>query len=376
MLAVSSAHSLPQFANLKGLKCINCHINAQGGGLRNFRGLSSFRHTSLLKPEKIGLEGLYERDLKTNNIFNERLNIGTDIRIQSFRSHDSEDAIRKFIPMQAAIYSSFRLTDLFQVEGSYNFGPKRFFGQQKWTASVHIQPRYSFTQLRIGYFQPSIGTLYDDHTSLARMVGGAYETSLIPPNYAETGAELTYNGKRWLSLTTGLYRAHSLAENFVTNKDRKQISLIKNKDNPSVLNRIEFRRNNIRQYINANAGMSYLVNGDFSLLNLFSGVGIDDKISILAGYAYSNKKDLRKTKNATLDITYKLLDSLLLYIRSERGITNSYLRESKIKTYTNQGVAGIQIFILPYIELRPEYRFADTEQYRSTRYALQLHVFH
>ncbi|MFC1528714.1 hypothetical protein ACFL5B_02265, partial [Candidatus Latescibacterota bacterium] len=223
---------------------------------------------------------------------------------------------------------------------------------------------------------PSVGVRYDDHTMLVRRVGGAYETSLIPPNYAETGAEFTFNNVQWLSMTVGMYRAHSLAENFVTNKEDEQISLIKNKDNLSMLGRIEFRSKDIKQFMNPSTGISFLANGDFSLFNLFSGVGIADKVSVLAEYAYSEKKNLRETKNVTLDITYKLLDSLLLYVRGERGVTNSTFRESKIETYTNQGVAGIQIFVLPYIVFRPEYRLADTEDYRSTRYALQLHVFH
>ena len=47
----------------------------------------------------------------------------------------------------------------------------------------------------------------------------------------------------------------------------------------------------------------------------------------------------------------------------------------EIKTYANQGLIGAQIFILPSIELRPEYRIVDTEQFRSTRWALMLHVF-
>ncbi|MFC1528844.1 hypothetical protein ACFL5B_02940, partial [Candidatus Latescibacterota bacterium] len=53
--AITPVYSLPQFAALWGLKCINCHVNAQGGGLRNYRGLSSYRQNALVKPERIGL---------------------------------------------------------------------------------------------------------------------------------------------------------------------------------------------------------------------------------------------------------------------------------------------------------------------------------
>jgi hypothetical protein len=35
----------------------------------------------------------------------------------------------------------------------------------------------------------------------------------------------------------------------------------------------------------------------------------------------------------------------------------------------------LQFFPLPYIELRPEYRYMRTEEYAMGQYALQLHLY-
>jgi hypothetical protein len=32
--------------------------------------------------------------------------------------------------------------------------------------------------------------------------------------------------------------------------------------------------------------------------------------------------------------------------------------------------------VLPFVELRPEWRWVDTERYRSSRIAAQLHLFY
>ena len=154
------------------------------------------------------------------------------------------------------------------------------------------------------------------------------------------------------------------------------MSLIDNSDTPSILGKIELRERQLRGILNASAGISYLKNGDFSLINLFSGLGFYERVSLLAEYALSDKDNLRTTRNATLDVTYKAFDSIFLFIRAEKGDTEHTFRDAVIDSYTNQGAVGAQIFLLPYVEFRPEYRLVDTEQYRSTRYAVQVHLFY
>ena len=66
---------------------------------------------------------------------------------------------------------------------------------------------------------------------------------------------------------------------------------------------------------------------------------------------------------------------MLLILRGERGETVSSIGGNDIETHTNQGLIGAQIFLLPYVEVRPEYRIVDTERFRSKRWAVQVHLF-
>lgn len=372
-LIVNSAFSLPHFALTSGEKCINCHATTQGGGIRNARGRIFNREAALLKPESV--QKLYKRMDENSSLFNDRLKLGTDLRFQTARSHKSEDSKRRFFPMQAALNSTCEITNNIFLEASYNFGPKKFFGQQKWTASVIVQPQYSLTQLRIGYFQPSIGIRYDDHTMLIRQVGGAYGSTLIAPNYAEYGAEFTYNKIQWLSLTAGIFDPGSISENFVTNKSGSIVSLIDDISNPSYLGRFEIRKNVLEQTMAVNAGSSLFINGDFYLLNVFSGIGLTKNLSALAEYAHSDKNSVQVTDNFSIDVSYRIFQAFVPYIRYERAVTDASYSGFNFETYTNQAVLGTQIFVHSFVELRPEFRYVDTEMYRSTRYAVQLHLF-
>ena len=68
--------ALPQFAAMNGNKCIVCHVNAQGGGLRNFRGWNHHRDVGLFNPWGEAAE----RRLKSNSMFDGRLIYGADFR--------------------------------------------------------------------------------------------------------------------------------------------------------------------------------------------------------------------------------------------------------------------------------------------------------
>ena len=213
---------------------------------------------------------------------------------------------------------------------------------------------------------------------LARQISSVIgPTPLIAPNYAEYGAELRYYRYRWLSVTAGVYNARSLAENTVLDPAGRQVSLIEDEDHPSLLGRVAFRPQAADGLLNFHLGASVLDNGDFTLTNLFGGVGLRDRLSVMAEYAASDKADIRETRSLTVDLSCQALNSLILTVRGERG-TTMHRREggAKVEVLTRQAVFGAQVFVLPQVVLRPEYRLVDTETFRSTRYAVQLHVFY
>ena len=59
-------------------------------------------------------------------------------------------------------------------------------------------------------------------------------------------------------------------------------------------------------------------------------------------------------------------------LRAERAQTQTATDES----ITWQYVAGLEFFPVPYIEVRPEYRLVETDDYRFGQATLQVHLFY
>ncbi len=380
--------AIPQFSLLSGNKCLNCHVNAQGAGLRNELGWYSRNDVSLLDLEALGLAEAFE-DLspESNQAFDGLLTYGLDFRFQTSRSHRDENASRRFFPMQGALYAAAHATDWLDLRGMFSGGPLRYPGQKRWSASLVVQPSFAYPSLQVGFIQPSIGMRYDDHTMLARSIANESFTPLIAPNYAEYGAEINYEGLKWLSVTGGVFHAGSLAEDSVTGAGGTFVSLIEDENTPSLLGRLVFWPRFEDGAVNTWLGASYLLNDDFNLLNVFAGVGLTDLVALMAEFARSDKEDLRTTENISAEVLYQVQDALMLYLRGETGTTQISFTDQEgapvaIEDSRTQVVLGAQVFLLPYLEIRPEYRLVDVDkeprtvaQFRSTRWHVQAHLF-
>lgn len=380
-----SASALPQFSLLTGDKCASCHVAPQGGGLRSDLGAYARNEISLISPESAGLGWLYALDAKKNTLLDGQITFGMDFRLQMAKSHRTEDAEEKIFPMQAAIYSQYAPAEWIAAEVTINVGHKRFGntqtnnypGQQPWEAAVTFRPSQSMPSLRIGMIQPTIGIRYDDHTKITRQApsaGGINSTgtsSIIPPLYAEYGAEISYDAPRDWTLSAGVFGSRAISEVQSSAAEGKTVSLISDKNIPSLALRAVYWPH-IGKNFNSFAGASYFANDDFSMINGFIGIGVNDMFSLTADYAYSDKKNIRHTQTISLEAMFQALESLMLCARIEGGTSTISGKDE----YTNQLVLGVQAFLLPCIELRPEYRIMDTDNFRSGRWAAQLHIFY
>ena len=75
------------------------------------------------------------------------------------------------------------------------------------------------------------------------------------------------------------------------------------------------------------------------------------------------------------EISFQIFSPVLVYARYERYFT---VQVNVPGTFSaNAGVLGAQVFVLPYVELRPEFRLWDTwREGTSNRWAVQLHIFY
>ena len=155
------------------------------------------------------------------------------------------------------------------MQGHYNFIEALYPGQQSWSASVTIQPSYKLPQVRIGYFGPSIGNRYDDHTLMVRQVAGPGRSNpVIPPDFAELGMEVSYDGLKYLNLTAGIFDSKSMSENLVGGPSGQPIPLV-DENTVSALLRAAVMPRLYNNKINTNFGASYYFNDDFSIINFF-----------------------------------------------------------------------------------------------------------
>ncbi len=393
-LIYSVSQARPQYSMTTGNKCISCHVNPNGGGARDQLGWYTRKDVSLVKPKWIGLKELY--DLASTNLHSigeQQFTFGADYRLQTARLGPSFNSERDFFSMQLSPYLVYDPLNWLSFRGHYNLVETVYEGQESWSASATIKPSFKLPQLKVGYIQPSIGMRYDDHTVLVRQFlsankFGAFKP-LIPIDYAEWGAELNYEGLRWLSAAAGVYRSENMSEiktmsNRVDQSTRQRIQIGNTgPENVSTLLRVAFLPRFFDNKINTNIGGSFFNSGDFQMINIFVHVGLTDHLSLMTEYANAEKESSRESDNYLVELTYQLLESLMLHARFEAGETRykfdfSDQEPFRRKYMSNQYAIGGQIYLLPFIELRPEYRIYDHEHLESyqSQWTVQLHVYY
>lgn len=381
ILLASTLHllALPQFALMTGNKCISCHITSQGGGLRSELGSYSYAEVGIIDPDKIGLGSLFQ-SVEENTFFDGKLTVGLDARFQTVRGHTSPEDKRKYFPMQGSIYAQYAPFDEVKFEANYNAGhssKNRFPGQQPWLGSVLIQPSYDLPILRIGRFSPSIGIKYDDHSKMIRQFvtnsGTNTSTNFMPPSLGEYGAEITYDSWHKMTASVGVFGSNSFSEINVRDINGNAVSIISSANKPTVAARLQFLEQFFDMKLNTFIGSSLLLNDDFTNIRGFMGLGLTDEAALMIEYSQTEKKALQKTSVVSLDGMYALMSGLYATARFETGKTTV----QSLKEYDAYSIVlGVQAFVLPHVEIRPEYRIMDTNDFRSSRWAVQLHLFY
>lgn len=397
MLAGMDAYSRPQYSLLQsyGTKCTGCHINTQGGGVRSFPGWMSRNQSSLVDPSAIGLQGLFDLTQESNQIVEDKLLYGFDFRYQTARwGSQSGTSERKHMVMQWSNYLVYTPTDWLTVEGLYNFGydiheVMRYPGQQPGAASAIIKPSEDLPSIRVGYFQPTIGTKYEDHTMLNRQIAsGRRGVSVVPDDYAELGFQIDYEAISWLGVSFGMFDSKNLSETNIP-LGASASGAPMNGNHMSSVFRLVFFPPEIAPGVNAFGGGTlffnsplktdngvYFGNEHYYIGNIFFNIGIVDKIALMTEYMRTVKQGMLEVNNLTLELNYQLLEPLIAYARYERGNT-SYTAENAA-FITSHYVLGAKAYILPYIAFLPEYRINDKEHIPgyASQWAFQIHVFY
>jgi hypothetical protein len=220
---------VPRFSITAGSPCTTCHVNPTGAGLRNAIGFESMDDV-----------GLIEYGITPHNaLFDDLLSVGLDLRLLAVRLGAPEippgqteivEPDLTVIPMQLQPYIGLNLHETLWVYASWTAGPNTvsdgklcdtvFAGQSCFDVAVQWQPDPSVPMLRAGMIQPSIGIRRDDHTIYIRGDAADRRAPLIPPNYADWGAEFSYQPVSWFRGEVGAVLADNLDAALNTGPDR------------------------------------------------------------------------------------------------------------------------------------------------------------
>jgi len=392
LLLTSRASAIPSFSLLTGTRCSACHYNPQGGGLRTQLGWEMMNETGIIKWPGTG-QADTSSDTSigppSNSFFNGLVPIGGDARFQLVRvSHTNQELL---IPMQLslsmgfvpsheiAVYGDINLASLYvRYQSSNNPLVKSglYPGETDYDLAIQYEPRIDLPSIRAGMIEPSISIRQDDHTLFAHEEAAINGIALIPPYYNEMGAELTYEGLRWLTVNAGVFNSYNLSQIDPT------IGTIKSNfdfKHPSVSARIVLWPQLIDQGLNGELGGSILANGSFSLLNGFAGIGLADKASFFIEGLYCKNSANRIVRNFSVIGKYQLAAWLATEWRYDWGQTEVY--PGQALAFANAFLVGLEFYPLPYIEIRPEYRVTQTTPLSGTgtytgQWTGQIHFFY
>ncbi|MEZ4432051.1 MAG: hypothetical protein R3F65_06515 [bacterium] len=399
------ARAVPRFSITAGSPCTTCHVNPTGAGLRNAIGFESMDDV-----------GLVEYGVTPHNaLFDDLLTLGADVRIQAVRLGAPEippgeteivEPELSVIPMQVQPYIGLNPHESLWIYASWTAGPNTFgegklcdtvyAGQSCFDAAIQWQPDPSVPMLRAGMIQPSIGIRRDDHTLYIRGDAADRRAPLVPPNYADWGAEFSYQPVSWFrgevgavlaqnldeALNTGANRAADLWPAAVSTRVMFLPQLVFGGAEPAPASEDEFGDDFGDDFdaapapdpfvINTWIGASAQLSDEYRRIDAFAAAGIHQGVELHVEAAYVELGEDYTVFNQLLGASYAPRPWIALAARAEHAATTHEGEESVAWQY----VAGLEFFPLPFVEIRPEYRIVKTDAYLFGQPTVQLHLFY
>jgi hypothetical protein len=168
-VSVPSLMALPMYASREGTKCVSCHFDPNGGGIRNDFGFTYGKNRHSMEPEERWANVTVSPQL------NDWIRLGLDTRMTYIASHVQGDqstlTSSTFFPMQANLRVAVTPLDHLSIVGSHGLylqtaGLATPYLAREWYGLFHGLPYDAFVQ--VGKFRSPFGLRQDDHTSFVR----------------------------------------------------------------------------------------------------------------------------------------------------------------------------------------------------------------
>ncbi len=381
-LVARNARAIPRFSLLTGTRCSVCHFNPQGSGLRTQLGWEMMNETGLFKWHGLSEDTSASPSSPTNSLLGGLLVPGFDGRLQQVRLSRTGESM--LIPMQTSVSLGIQATHEITASTNWNIASlverarngSLYPGETDYDAAIQYQPSLTMPSIRVGMIEPSISIRQDDHTLFAHEEAASQSIVLIPPYYNELGAEITYEGMKWLTLNAGVFNGYNLS---LIDPTIGTVNSNTDFSHPSVSARVMLWPQLLDQGINGELGGSILSNGSFYMINVFAGFGLADKSTFYFESLYSKNADNRIVRNFSVIGSYELAPWLATVWRYDWGQTEMY--PSVSLAWAQGFLVGLEFFPLPYIEIRPEYRVLHKNPYGGEatytgQWTGQVHIFY
>ncbi len=356
--------AVPRFAARENVLCSHCHVNPDGGGLRNDYGAGYYSRKIL----PMDHWGAFGSDKFTTQL-NDFIRYGADVRAQYFRYADNHSSSQAVFPMQTDIYFGVNPSDKlhFYLETSLlqSVAASEVWGQ------LNILPANGY--LRIGQFLPAYGLRLADHTAFIR--GGNVGGLVLPDTLS--GGIAPHQGLQWTpqATTDGIEIGLQPSNYIVT------ASFGKARNNPDYSLSLNLAHVFYINYINFLIGASAFHGNYYVGLKPYTYVG---------GYLGVNWNQFTFLGeiDVTKDYSGKGITGLAAY--SELGITlfKGFTAFTQFQVYDadinltgqslNQYAIGVDIFPMAYLQIQPQYRIMTTaadKNYQRTELLCQVHFW-
>jgi hypothetical protein len=214
LFAATPAAALPLYASREGATCVTCHVDPNGGGIRNDFGFAYLKNRHGLDAEEKWAKVTVDPRL------NEWIAIGIDTRVLYVASHVNGGptlATSTFFPMQGQVNVAVTPHEHLTVVASHGLNvdnpgfPTGYVARELYGIIEGLPGRI---YARVGRFRVPFGLRQDDHTSFVRSA----EFLPYDAQKDDAGIEVGSIGTRWfgqVSFTDGsapfLERAQTVA---------------------------------------------------------------------------------------------------------------------------------------------------------------------
>ena len=354
LLIFELSFGLPRYSIETAASCLSCHINPNGGGMRNDYG------SNIYSVDELPLKRLIKNaDDMWDGYITDNLQIGGDFRIQLY--DDGLDS--KIFPMQSDLYANLKVakdTDMYLKIDTGPYRKNEFF--------VLFKNVYDKAWIKIGQTLPAYGLRLDDHTSFIR---GGNNTSITDntidqglffdpstitnPISIETGISINNNVRLNISIANGYINSN--------NKEMLNSSM--------TLNYFKnFKKGSIM------AGYSTLNEKDVLSSGFFGGFSIEKLTFSFEFDEVDNWIDSFTSRASYAQFTYKAMQGLHLiakYDYFDRHIEYSSGSISRLS-------AGFEIYPLNILEIKFQIRKNEVENYLgeldlNDEYLIQIHTW-